>query len=105
MPGIVVCFSSLPGCGVPSIDGAGASLSLGAALSAGAGCSAAGGRCHFGRTLYHGGIRLGRGGLILHRGSSFDRLYFSRLRGIVYLPGVRNILFIVSHLKTSFVVK
>lgn len=42
MPGIVVCFSSLPG-GVPSLDGAGVSLSLGTSLPAGAGCSAAGG--------------------------------------------------------------
>jgi len=51
------------------------------------------------------GLRLGRGGLNLHRGSSFGRLYLSRLGGLVYLPSVGNILFIVSHLKTSFVVK
>ena len=63
------------------------------------------GRCHFGRTLYHGGIRLGRGGLILHRGIGFDRFHLSQLGGLVYLPSVGNILFIVSHLKTSFVVK
>ena len=56
-------------------------------------------------TLYLGGLSLGRGGLILHRGSSFGRLYLSRLGGLVYLSGVGNILFIVSHLKTSFVVK
>ena len=37
MPGIVVCFSSLPGCGVPSSDGAGASLVFGAFVLAGAG--------------------------------------------------------------------
>ena len=53
----------------------------------------------------HGSLRLGRGGLILHRGTGFDRLHFSRLGGLVYLPSVGNTLFIVSHLKTSFVVK
>ena len=57
------------------------------------------------RTLYHGGLRLGRDGLILHRGIGFDRLHLSRLGGLVHLPSVGNILFIVSHLKTSFVVK
>lgn len=79
MPGIVVCFSSLPS-GVPALDGAGAPLSFGASALAG-------------------------GGLILRQGSSFSRLYLSLLGGIVYLPSVGNILFIVSHLKTSFVVK
>ena len=63
------------------------------------------GRYHFGRTFYHGSLRLGRGGLILHRRISFDRLIFSRLGRIAYLPSVGDILFIVSHLKTSFVVK
>ena len=58
---------------------------------------------HRGRILYHRSLRFGRGGLILHRGSSL--LYLSQLGGIVYLPSVGNILFIVSHLKTSFVVK
>ena len=60
---------------------------------------------HLGRIFYHGDLRLGRGGLILHRGSSFVRLYFSRLGRIVHFPSVGNTLFIVSHLKTSFVVK
>src|SRR5699024_831129 len=60
---------------------------------------------HLGRIFYHGGLRLGRGGLILHRGIGFDRLHLSRLGRLVYLPSVWNILFIVSHLKTSFVVK
>ena len=55
--------------------------------------------------LFFGSLRLGRGGLILHRGSSFGRLYLSRLGGLVYLLSVGNTLFIVSHLKTSFVVK
>ena len=63
------------------------------------------GRYHLERIFYHGSLRLGRGGLILHRGIGFDRLNLSRLGGLVYLPGVGNILFIVSHLKTSFVVK
>ena len=56
------------------------------------------GRYHFGRTFYHGSLRLGRGGLILHRRISFDRLIFSRLGRIAYLPSVGDILFIVSHL-------
>ena len=55
--------------------------------------------------LVFGSLRLGRGGLILHRGNSFGRLYLSRLGGVAYIPGVGNILFIVSHLKTSFIVK
>ena len=48
------------------------------------------GHFHLGRTLCHGELCLGQGGLILHRGSSFSRLYLSRLGGIVYLPGVGN---------------
>ena len=52
-----------------------------------------------------GASALAVGGLILHRKSSFGRLYFSRLGGIVYISTVGNIPFIVSHLKTSFVVK
>lgn len=55
--------------------------------------------------LVFGSLLLGLGGLILHRKSSFGRLYFSRLGGIVYISTVGNIPFIVSHLKTSFVVK
>ena len=39
--GIVACFSSLPGCGAPFLDGAGVPLSL-ASLPAGADCSAVG---------------------------------------------------------------
>ena len=73
MPGIVVCFSSLPGGGTPS--------------------------------FYHGSPRLGRGGLIMHRGIGFDRLRFFRLGGLARFLSVGNILFIVNHLKTSFVVK
>src|SRR5699024_7333278 len=42
-------------------------------------------------------LRLGRGGLILRRRIDFDRFHLSRLGGIVYLPSVGNILFIVSH--------
>ena len=60
---------------------------------------------HLGSIFYHGGLRLGRGGLILHRGIGFDRLHLSRFWALVHLPSVGNILFIVSHLKTSFVVK
>ena len=51
------------------------------------------------------GLRLGWGGLILHCGSSFGRLYFFGSGGTVYLPGVGETLFIVSHLKTAFVLK
>ena len=63
------------------------------------------GRYHLGRTFYHGGPRLGRGGLIMHRGIGFDRLRLFRLGGLARFPSVGNILFIVNHLKTSFVVK
>ena len=51
MPEIVACFSSLPGCGAPSIDGAGASLSLGVSALAGAGCSCTGGVALAGSTF------------------------------------------------------
>ena len=57
------------------------------------------------RIFYHGSPRLGRGGLIMHRGIGFDRLRLFRLGGLARFPSVGNILFIVNHLKTSFVVK
>lgn len=55
--------------------------------------------------LILGSLRLGRGGLILRRRSSFSRRCLSRRGGIVYLPGVGNTLFVVSRRKASFVVK
>lgn len=47
------------------------------------------------RTLYLGGLRLGWGGLILHRGSSFGRLHLSRLGGLSTFPA-SGILFLSS---------
>ena len=47
------------------------------------------------RTLYHGGIRLGRGGPILCRGSIFGELYLSRLGGSSSFP-VSGIFFLSS---------
>ena len=40
-----------------------------------------------------------------YREIGFDRLYLSQLGRLVHFPSVWNILFIVSHQKTSFVVK
>ena len=101
MSEIVVCFSSLPVCGTSSLDGARTSLSLGASLPLGAGCFAMGGRLPPWTHLLSRGISPWPGRAILGRGNSFGRLYLSQLGGIVYLPGIGNILFIVSYRKTS----
>ena len=58
-----------------------------------------------GASLFFGSLRLGLGGLILHRKSSFGRLSTFPGLGIVYISTVGNIPFIVSHLKTSFVIE
>lgn len=80
-------------------------MSLETSLSARVGCSAAGVVTVLGAPSTMGGLCLGRRGLIQQRESSFARFYFSRIGGIVYLSSIGNIIFIVSHLKTAFVVK
>ena len=54
--------------------------------------------------LILGSLRLGRSGLALRRGATLTGFAFPDVWN-VYLPGVGNTLFVVSRLKTSFVVK
>ena len=53
-----------------------------------------GGCYYLGRIFCHGSLRLGRGGLILHRGIGFDRLHLPRLGELVYLPSIGNTIII-----------
>ena len=86
MPWIVDCFSSLPGCGAPSIDGAGASLSLGASLPAGAGCSAVGGVISFDASSITGDSALAGAGCSCTGGAALAGSTFPDSVGLSTLP-------------------